>query len=218
MRVHPFPFRTRKLSSQVLTILSWRRLGKISLRQHIYSSLAQSVEHAAVNRRVVGSSPTGGATSERTKVRSDFSLRKNQSHAPSSLLFRKKVRSAQLLTCKRARDVSLSLPPFCECAYNAVPYLKGSYRSRQSKQYIACSDFFEKAIYILNTAKYIIVVQGRLRKELFMNTEYKKSVLEWSCACCRCFISATATDMESLIFSHGTLTLQTEPSIRYSES
>ena len=29
---------------------------------HSYSSLAQSVEHAAVNRRVVGSSPTGGAT------------------------------------------------------------------------------------------------------------------------------------------------------------
>ena len=29
----------------------------------IYSSLAQSVEHAAVNRRVVGSSPTGGAKS-----------------------------------------------------------------------------------------------------------------------------------------------------------
>ena len=27
-----------------------------------YSSLAQQVEHAAVNRRVVGSSPTGGAT------------------------------------------------------------------------------------------------------------------------------------------------------------
>ena len=26
-----------------------------------YASLAQSVEHAAVNRRVVGSSPTGGA-------------------------------------------------------------------------------------------------------------------------------------------------------------
>ncbi len=32
-----------------------------------YSSLAQSVEHAAVNRRVVGSSPTGGA-----KKRTDF--------------------------------------------------------------------------------------------------------------------------------------------------
>ena len=27
-----------------------------------HSSIAQSVEHAAVNRRVVGSSPTGGAT------------------------------------------------------------------------------------------------------------------------------------------------------------
>ena len=30
-------------------------------RQHKYSSLAQPVEHAAVNRRVVGSSPTRGA-------------------------------------------------------------------------------------------------------------------------------------------------------------
>ena len=30
----------------------------------IHSSLAQSVEHAAVNRRVVGSSPTGGASRE----------------------------------------------------------------------------------------------------------------------------------------------------------
>ena len=30
--------------------------------QNLYSSLAQSVEHAAVNRSVVGSSPTGGAT------------------------------------------------------------------------------------------------------------------------------------------------------------
>jgi hypothetical protein len=30
-------------------------------RQHEYSSLAQPVEHAAVNRRVVGSSPTRGA-------------------------------------------------------------------------------------------------------------------------------------------------------------
>ena len=27
----------------------------------VYSSIAQSVEHAAVNRRVVGSSPTWGA-------------------------------------------------------------------------------------------------------------------------------------------------------------
>ena len=31
------------------------------INQSIYSSIAQLVEHAAVNRRVVGSSPTGGA-------------------------------------------------------------------------------------------------------------------------------------------------------------
>ena len=31
---------------------------------NLYSSLAQSVEHAAVNRSVVGSSPTGGVISE----------------------------------------------------------------------------------------------------------------------------------------------------------
>ena len=30
-----------------------------------YSSIAQLVEHAAVNRRVVGSSPTGGANTKR---------------------------------------------------------------------------------------------------------------------------------------------------------
>ena len=35
---------------------SWAANAQLS-----YSSLAQSVEHAAVNRRVVGSSPTGGA-------------------------------------------------------------------------------------------------------------------------------------------------------------
>ena len=71
-RVHPFPSRTRKLSSLLPTILDWRRSGKIgnanievvwSLRpDHFrFSSIAQSVEHAAVNRGVVGSSPTGGA-------------------------------------------------------------------------------------------------------------------------------------------------------------
>ena len=34
---------------------------RLCIAQLSYSSLAQSVEHAAVNRRVVGSSPTGGA-------------------------------------------------------------------------------------------------------------------------------------------------------------
>ena len=61
-RVHLFPFRTQKLSSTVPTIPDWRRSGKIGRGQH--SSLAQSAEHAAVNRSVVGSSPTGGAKKE----------------------------------------------------------------------------------------------------------------------------------------------------------
>ena len=71
-RVHPFPFRTRKLSFAVPKILGWRRPGKIGHSRHIikvahwvqpliYSSLAQSVEHMTVNHGVVGSSPTGGA-------------------------------------------------------------------------------------------------------------------------------------------------------------
>ena len=34
VRVHPFPFRTRQLSSPVPTILVWRRTGKIGQRQH----------------------------------------------------------------------------------------------------------------------------------------------------------------------------------------
>ena len=35
---------------------------QVGPKRRVYSSLAQSVEHAAVNRSVVGSSPTGGAT------------------------------------------------------------------------------------------------------------------------------------------------------------
>ena len=37
-------------------------------RSDIYSSIAQSVEHSAVNRVVVGSSPTGGASPTRHMV------------------------------------------------------------------------------------------------------------------------------------------------------
>ena len=71
VRVHLFPFRTQKLSSPVPKILVWRRTGKIgqcqrkrncaAMHSFVYASLAQSVEHAAVNRRVVCSSQTGGA-------------------------------------------------------------------------------------------------------------------------------------------------------------
>ena len=50
---------------------------------------------------------------------SDFFEKNQSSLMPPLLLFRKKARSAQLLTCKRVRDVSLSLPPFCEYACGA---------------------------------------------------------------------------------------------------
>ena len=36
--------------------------GLAQVKPFAFASLAQQVEHAAVNRRVVGSSPTGGAT------------------------------------------------------------------------------------------------------------------------------------------------------------
>ena len=68
--IHLFPFRTQQLSPYTSTILGWQRPGKIDSANTgsgsielgpAYSSLAQLVEHAAVNRAVVGSSPTGGA-------------------------------------------------------------------------------------------------------------------------------------------------------------
>ncbi len=55
-----------------------------------------------------------------------FFLQKNKPNAPSFLLFRKKARSAQLLPCKRVRDVSLSLPPFCAMRLRRE-YLFGSF-------------------------------------------------------------------------------------------
>ena len=72
MRIHLFPSRTQKLSSWVPKILGWRRPGKIERCRYqtqetrlsgflSYCSLAQSVEHAAVNRGVVSSSLTGAA-------------------------------------------------------------------------------------------------------------------------------------------------------------
>ena len=42
-RVHPFPFRTRKLSSAVAKILVWRRAGKIAQCRHSIPRSARSV-------------------------------------------------------------------------------------------------------------------------------------------------------------------------------
>ncbi len=53
-RVHPFPFRTRKLSSSVAKILVWRRTGKIARCQHKDSSCetAAAVIFISVARQV----------------------------------------------------------------------------------------------------------------------------------------------------------------------
>ena len=42
-RVHPFPFRTRKLSSVMLKILDWRRSGKIGRCRHYLNRAYSSV-------------------------------------------------------------------------------------------------------------------------------------------------------------------------------
>ena len=60
-RTHPYPYRTRKLSSVTLMILGGQLPGKVGRRWDKYSPLAQSVERRTVNPQVVGSSPTGGA-------------------------------------------------------------------------------------------------------------------------------------------------------------
>ena len=58
---HLYPCRTQKLSPFTSKILGGRLPGKIDSCRNKHSSIAQLAEHAAVNRRVVGSSPTGGA-------------------------------------------------------------------------------------------------------------------------------------------------------------
>ena len=66
----PIPNTEVKLTSADDTCLATGRENRSMptqrLWQHVkafeYASLAQSVEHAAVNRGVVGSSPTGGAS------------------------------------------------------------------------------------------------------------------------------------------------------------
>ena len=53
-----------------------------------YSSLAQSVEHAAVNRSVVGSSPTGGAWKEKNLIIKYGSVVKRLRHRPFTAVTR----------------------------------------------------------------------------------------------------------------------------------
>ena len=53
-----------KTSATQLVFLDNKQQKKVTLRKP-FACLAQSVEHAAVNRSVVGSSPTTGATLKR---------------------------------------------------------------------------------------------------------------------------------------------------------
>ena len=69
----PIPNTVVKLISAENT---WREAAREdrSAPTYIFSSIAQSVEHAAVNRRVVGSSPTGGAKIGKRKSACRFYL------------------------------------------------------------------------------------------------------------------------------------------------
>ena len=61
-RSHLFPYRTQKLSSPVPKVLGWTRPGRIGRCRFPLLFLSSSMaEHPAVNRVVVGSSPTWGA-------------------------------------------------------------------------------------------------------------------------------------------------------------
>ena len=77
-RVHPFPFRTRKLSSAVPRVLRWRRRGRVGHGRHritltlygntTYGGVAQLGEHLPCKQGVMGSNPII-STKEPTKAR-----------------------------------------------------------------------------------------------------------------------------------------------------
>ena len=92
LRVHPFPYRTRKLSSIVPKILGGRLPGKIGKCQHKYSSIAQSVERMTVNHDVTGSSPVGGAKKGYKKILAAFSYTYNYIYVGEVRELRKNIR------------------------------------------------------------------------------------------------------------------------------
>ena len=65
---HLFPSRTQQLSPSAPMVPGRRRPGRVGRRRILLFLLSSAVEHAAVNRRVVGSNPTGGATSEQSPL------------------------------------------------------------------------------------------------------------------------------------------------------
>ena len=62
-RIHLFPYRTQKLSSSSPRVLGPQGPGRVGRSQLLFQSSSMA-EHPAVNRQVVGSSPTFGAIAE----------------------------------------------------------------------------------------------------------------------------------------------------------
>ena len=105
VRVHLFPSRTQKLSSLAPKILGGQLPGKIGRRQHSYSSLAQSVERAAVNRVVVGSSPTRGARKNSLRFLKEFF----QLYSPSTsyIELRSVIFASQVIFASRVLEANI---------------------------------------------------------------------------------------------------------------
>ena len=67
-----------------------------------------------------GSNPSSSTTSPQASYRlRRLFYKSHRALILLRLLFRQKARSARLLGCKRPRDGSRSLPPFCECVCGA---------------------------------------------------------------------------------------------------
>ena len=74
------------------------------------------------------------APPRRSKLRCNQNDRLKSGHfsyAPLLLLFRKKAHSARLFGCKRPRDDSLSLPPFCDA--DAIAKLYRTFKMRYNR-------------------------------------------------------------------------------------
>ena len=74
----------QEVTSSTLVFSTWQKQRSADAVTIKYSSLAQSVEHSAVNRSVVGSSPTGGA--ERNSGSALFKAFRDFFYLPISLI------------------------------------------------------------------------------------------------------------------------------------
>ena len=94
--------------------------------------MAQQVEQFTRNEQVASSNLASSSTLRSKGNFAPFFLSKKT--PPESLLLRyhKKSRSVRLLGCKRPRDVSLSLPTFCEGAHYV--------RKSQSDMYLTAKE------------------------------------------------------------------------------